>query len=78
MGLGVPLICSDIKENVFLIMEDGITFKKSSVDDLTQKLIFALENPLKIKALAIKAQKRIIKDYSWDNVTEQHIKLFLN
>ena len=78
MGLGVPLICSDIKENLFLIKEDAIKFKKSSIEDLTKKIMFALENPEKIRQLSLKAQKRVINDYSWDKVTEQHIKLFSN
>lgn len=76
LGLGVPLICSDIKENIFLVGNDALTFRKSSVDDLESKIKYSLENPDKIKEFALKAQKRVLKDFSWETVTNQHIKLF--
>ncbi|MDP2365907.1 MAG: glycosyltransferase [Ignavibacteria bacterium] len=76
LGLGVPLICSDIRENLFLVENEAITFKKSSVEDLADKLKYSLENRKKMEELASVAQKRILKDYSWAKITEQHIKIF--
>ena len=32
MGLGTPLICSDIKENKYIAHEDALLFKKSDTD----------------------------------------------
>lgn len=76
LGLGVPLICSNIRENLFLVEKEAITFKKSSVDDLVDKIKYSLENPYKIKELALIAQKRILRDYSWEKATEQHLNIF--
>lgn len=76
LGLGVPLICSDIKENLFIVKDEATIFKKSDVDDLVEKLNYVLKNSEKIKNLAIKAQKRVIKDFSWEKVTDEHLKLF--
>jgi glycosyltransferase involved in cell wall biosynthesis len=76
LGLGVPLICSDIKENVFIVKDEATIFKKSDINDLIEKLNFSLENSDKIKNLAIKTQKRIKEDFSWEKVTDEHLKLF--
>ena len=76
MGLGVPLICSDIKENLFLVQQDAIIFKKSSISDLTEKIEFALKNPLKIKELAKNAQARALQHFSWEKITDNYIKIF--
>jgi len=76
MGLGVPLICSDIPENLFLVENCATCFKKSSVDDLFDKLNFALSNPDLIKKLASEAQEKALANFSWEAITEQHISLF--
>jgi len=76
LGLGVPVLCSDIPENLYLVKDEATIFKKSSIESLIDKINYVLENPEIINQLALKAQKRILKDYSWDNIAEQHFKLF--
>lgn len=76
MGLGTPILCSDIKENLFIVKNDATTFKKSNIEDLTQKIQYCVNNSKKIKKLAVNGKLRILREYSWDKVTEEHIKIF--
>lgn len=76
MGLGTPLICSNIKENMYLVKEDAITFEKSNIDDLREKLEYALNNRAEHEAMAARAKQRILKEYSWETITDQYIELF--
>jgi len=76
MGLGIPLICSDIRENVFLVNDNAVIFKKSSTKDLEDKINFALNNFEIINQLASKAKVRALRDFSWETVTNQYIKIF--
>jgi len=76
MGLGTPLICSDIKENKYIVHQDALLFKKSD----TASLFTALEKSLNDRCghlqLAEKAKTRILKEYSWETITDQYIDLF--
>ncbi len=78
MGLGTPLICSDIKENLYLVQDEAITFRKSDTDDLRSKMQQSLEEREKHLALAANAKQRILKEYSWETITDQYIELFEN
>ena len=50
MGLGTPLICSNIKENLYLVKNDALTFEKSNVDALRS----VLENHCQIVAVTLR------------------------
>ncbi|MBS1916850.1 MAG: glycosyltransferase family 4 protein [Bacteroidetes bacterium] len=76
MGLGTPLICSDIKENIFIVKEDAYTFEKSNVDSLAKMLERSLTNRDEHTKLAAQAKQRILKDYSWESITDQYLNLF--
>lgn len=77
MSLQTPVICSDIKENIYVVDDTAVTFKQSNVDDLHRALRFALDNPPVLKDNAIRAKQRADKKFSWESVTDQHISLFL-
>ena len=76
MGLGTPLICSDIKENMYLVQNDAMTFKKSDTEDLRSRMEESLHNREQHLALAANAKSRILRDYSWETITDQYIELF--
>lgn len=76
MGLGTPLICSNIPENLFIVDDTAITFKKSDPNDLSEKIIFSLNNPKKMFELSEKAKIRAIERFSWDFVVQEHLKVF--
>lgn len=76
MGLGVPLIVSDIEENVYVVQDTAVKFKKSNIDSLVEKINYVEDNYNEVKQLARKAKKRALSEFNWDKVTEDHIVLF--
>lgn len=76
MGLGVPLIVSDIEENVYAVQDTAMKFVQSDIASLTEKINYAEDNPEAIIELAKNAQKRALKEFNWDKVTDDHIRLF--
>ncbi|MFT3680265.1 MAG: glycosyltransferase family 4 protein [Ferruginibacter sp.] len=75
MGLGTPLICSDIAENTFICGQNATTFKSGDANDLSVKLQFALEHPSAIANKAADGQKDIKDRFNWDKITDQYIEL---
>ena len=76
MGLGVPLIVSDIDENEYAVRDTALKFKKGNIESLTEQINFAEENYPFIKDLAVRAQRRALTEFNWDKVTEEHIRVF--
>jgi glycosyltransferase involved in cell wall biosynthesis len=76
MGLGVPLIVSDIEENEYAVQDTALKFKKGDVGSLTEQINFSEENYPFMKELAVRAQKRALTEFNWDKVTEDHIRVF--
>jgi glycosyltransferase involved in cell wall biosynthesis len=76
MGIGTPLLCSDIKENLYIVKNGAVTFIKSNTCDLFKKLSYCIENPNIISELSQVSKQRIIKEYNWDSITDQHINIF--
>jgi glycosyltransferase involved in cell wall biosynthesis len=78
MGLGTPVICSDIPENLYAVGDTAITFRKSDTDDLARALGDALDGPDVLKSNAARAMQRAVERFSWETVTDQHARLFLS
>ncbi len=76
MGLGTPLICSNIKENLYLAKDDALTFEKSNIDSLRETLEHALTDRQGHLQLAARAKERVLKEYSWETITDQYLDLF--
>ena len=76
MGLKTPLICSDIKENLFVVKDTALTFRKGNVEDLRNKLLYALEHNNELTFNAERAFEHVFWNYNWDNVANEHIKVF--
>lgn len=76
MGLGTPLICSDIKENLYAVGDDAILFRKGNIESLTEALEKSLNSHAELAENAGRAQKRILSTYTWDSVTDEHIVIF--
>ncbi|HWY33026.1 MAG TPA: glycosyltransferase family 4 protein, partial [Nitrosopumilaceae archaeon] len=76
MGLGTPLICSNIQENVYIVHDDAVLFKKSDIISLLDALQYSIKYHSMHLEMAEKAKKRILKDYSWETITDQYIELF--
>jgi glycosyltransferase involved in cell wall biosynthesis len=76
MGLGTPLICSDIKENIYITKENATTFVSGDIASLREKIVFSLNNQDKIKILSISGLSDIKKRFNWETITDSYIKLF--
>jgi len=78
MGIGTPLICSNIQENLYIVKDDAVHFKKGNASSLAEKLNYVQQHPLEINKKAKYGQSRIRKEYNWDSVTQKYIKIFQN
>jgi len=76
MGLGIPLICSDIKENKFIVENNAMTFAQGNVDSLAGQLSYALSNGAQIQQLAEQGKASVYERFNWEKVTDDHIQLF--
>ena len=76
MGLGVPLIVSDIEENEYAVRDTALKFRKGDIASLTEKINFAENNHAFIKTLAEKARQRALQEFNWDKVADDHIQVF--
>lgn len=77
MGLGTPLICSDIKENLFITKENALTFESGNSESLLLKLNESLENPEHIKRNAIHGREDVNNRFNWDKITDEYLEIFL-
>lgn len=78
MGLCTPLICSDIKENIFAVEDTAILFKQANIESLKDCLEFSLKNQNILLENSQKAQKRALSNFSWDKVAKAHETLFMS
>lgn len=76
MGLGTPVICSDIRENLFVVGDTALTFRKSDPDDLARVVSRALEEPELLRENARRSKIRAAEMFSWESVTTQHEQVF--
>ena len=77
MGLGTPIICSDIPENVFAVSDHAILFRHGNTESLAEAISRSLSSTDMIRENAAEAQKRALSLFSWDSVTREHEQLFL-
>lgn len=76
MGLGTPLLCSNIKENLYIVEDCATTFERGNVENLKTKLEYVLNNQKLIKELSNKGKEIIQNKYKWDSIVEKYISLF--
>jgi glycosyltransferase involved in cell wall biosynthesis len=76
MGLGTPIICSDIKENVYAVQDTALLFKKGSIDSLYKALEKSLNSHDLLLSNSQKAKTRALNTFSWDSVAREHEAIF--
>jgi len=76
MGLGVPLIVSDIEENIYAVEDTALKFRQGNIESLAQVILKAESDPLLLKELSLKAKERALKEFSWETVTDSHVNVF--
>lgn len=76
MGLGVPIISSDIPENKFVVADTARLFKRGDVDDLHAQLQWALDHPAEMKANGLRGRERAQREFSWDRCADEYERVF--
>ena len=76
MSYGNCCLTSDIAECATVMEEHGVTFPKSDVAALEEKLQQLCDNGELVKEYQQKAADYICEKYNWDTVTEQTISLY--
>lgn len=76
MSYGNCCLTSDIDECAEVLENNGITFKKSNVEDLTNKLKKLCSNDKIVKKYKDESQKFILNKYNWNYVVEETLKLY--
>lgn len=76
MGLGAPIVCSDIQENQYVVGDTGTLFRQGDIDHLAQVLRWTLDNPRDFAERGRRGTERAQSQFSWDSVTSAHEELF--
>lgn len=76
LALGVPLICSDILANTYIVTEKEILFKNEDIKSLSKKIEWALKHTEKVKKSVNKIQKQVINSYNWEKISSQYLQSY--
>ena len=77
MGFGNCVIANGTPENIEVVGNAAIIYKKNHVEDLREKIQYVIGSPEVIRMYGEKAKERIKANYSWDAVTDKYENLFL-
>lgn len=76
-SLGVPILCSDIPENLAVLPHDyALYFRSGDLGDLAEKLRWALEHSDEMNQMGVCAQAWVRNRFSWDTIAEEYEKLY--
>ncbi|MFZ5802844.1 MAG: glycosyltransferase family 4 protein [Candidatus Omnitrophota bacterium] len=78
MSYGVCSLVSNITENLDVIENYGVSFETENVTDLRVKLEALLNDPEKVGRVGCEARRHVAERYSWDDVTAELEKVYLN
>lgn len=71
-ALKVPLLASDIPENLAVLPEEALFFKSADAADLSTKLKWALSNAEQMNMRAEKSHEMVLKSFDWNGVVESY------
>jgi glycosyltransferase involved in cell wall biosynthesis len=75
-ALKTPLIASDLPENRAVLPNEALFFKSGDVDDLRQKMLWALDHPREMNELAARAEAVMRSRHQWPEVIDQYEVLY--
>lgn len=76
MSYGNCCLVSDIDECKEVVEDKGVTFKKSSINDLIEKLQWLLENDDAVENYKKKVIEFVCNKYNWDDVVEKTMRVY--
>ncbi|MGE5627282.1 MAG: glycosyltransferase family 4 protein [Solirubrobacterales bacterium] len=78
MSFGNCCLVSDIPENIEVVEDKGVSFKKGDVSDLKLKLELLLEKEQLVEEYKKNAANYILNKYNWDVIVDKTLKLYKN
>jgi len=78
MGLGTPLLGSDIAENKFITNENAAHFRSGDSNSLGEQLNYCIQNPVLIREKADRGREDVLTRFNWVSVAEKYYELFNN
>lgn len=76
MSYGNCVLTSDIPECTEVVGDDGLSFRKSDIQDLKEKLEMCCLDSDLVQQLKAEAQNKICTRYNWDDVVEKTLMLY--
>ena len=76
MSYGNCCLVSDISECTETVGDKAVVFKKSDVEDLTEKLQMLCDKPEIVQKYKDQARDYICNKYNWDDVTKKTLELY--
>ena len=76
MSLGHCVLVNGTPENIEVIGEGGIIYKKNDGHDLREKLSWIIRHPEARPNFSQKARERVFQFYTWDRIADQYEGLF--
>jgi glycosyltransferase involved in cell wall biosynthesis len=74
-----PILCSDIVQNKDILEEsEALFFKVKDVDDLSDRINWALANPEQMKIKAQNAREKFLREYNWASIASQYNQIYKN
>jgi glycosyltransferase involved in cell wall biosynthesis len=74
--LGVPILSSDLPENLAVLGDEATYFESGSVDSLIEKLKWVHDHSATMEEMGIRASNRVARDFSWDAIAGQYAELY--
>ena len=78
MSYGVPPLASDIPENIEAVGEAGFFFENLNAEDLASQMQKLEDNPDLVANKREIAKKRVLNNYSWDEVSDSVLDVYEN
>jgi glycosyltransferase involved in cell wall biosynthesis len=76
MGASLPVVCFDGKNNRRFLEDSGIYAADNKIENLAEKMIWAVENPGEAKKLGTKNKQRVEEVFSWNNSIKDTVEAF--
>ena len=72
----VPVIYSDIPENLSVLERRGLVFQAGNSENLKEKIQFALDNPEFMRQSAELLQKHVSESFDWPTIADTYAEVY--
>jgi len=78
MAAGAAVIGSNVSAIPFVIDNEktGLLFEKNNADDLSEKILYLIDNPNKTRELLQNGARLVAEKYSWQKISEDYAKIY--